>query len=211
MNSKTKKRQKIRRWSYVAHISKDGQTHELPLQTLSIGTSKSSKQSAQNLEAQLRAEQQFDGYDLKVISEGHETISPAIMGQLQGMEFELTVYRRAVKKLAEQQFDQANPVAADHIFDDVANSKRTGEVAKLAGRAVIESRVELQKETLPAFEELASQEEAEAAAEASAALPETINEEPEVEQPRRKLGIDAVNELISTPLSADEASQVTAP
>lgn len=205
MNAKTKKNQKVRRWSYKAILTKDGQTSELPLQTLSIGTAPASKQSAKKLEEQLRADKQLEGYDIRVVNEGHETISPTIMAQIQGMEFELTTYRRSVKKLAEQIYDKEHPLAEGHVFDEVGEQTRMMEVAKIAGRAVVESRVELQRETLPKLEQLATEEEVAAVEAASEALPETVEEE----QPRRKLGIEAVNEILNTPVEQENQPEAT--
>lgn len=203
MSKNKKLNQKIRRWTYEAHVTmKDGQKASMPLQSFSIGTAAKSKESAASLLADLKKQPQFaEIQDLRVERIPHETITNHILSQIQGMDFELTVYRRSVQKLAEQIYDAAHPIKEDgKIFDDVADSARTQEVARTAGMAVITSRIELQKETLPHADQLASVEEVEEALneEAGVAATGDVNDESEGDESKREVGLDALNKILDT-------------
>jgi len=172
-------RQKLRRWTFAATIKlENGQVQGFNLPGVVYGNSAEAKQTAEALLKQFKSDPKAP-QDAEVTPQGHETVSQATVRQLQGMNDQANLFNKTAFILAEK-YRLA--------------STTDKEIVQIVTEAVEEARQFL-------FPRLREAQAKVAALETAAAVPAATpaTEEP---KPKRKLGIDAVREILDGPAEA---------
>lgn len=178
-------RQKLRRWTFVAEMAlENGQKAGFNLPGLIYGNSHEAQLTAADLLKKFTDDPNAP-QDVVVVPVGHETVSHQTKHQLQGLNDQSNLMTKTAFILAErvrlllgsdksvvELMDEAVKEAREHLFPRL----KEAQLKMAAIDAPLEPAVESQQAELP-------------------------QAQPEVEKPKRKLGIDAVNELLASPVS----------
>lgn len=170
-------RQKLRRWSFITRMKMEGgdvQTHQLP--GLSYGNSAQAQQTADDLLEQFKKHEGAP-QDVTLIPVGHETISETTMRQLNGLQSQVNLITKAAFILAEK---LRLASSTDKSLED------------LVGEASNQARAHLFPRWAEAQAKVADLD-----------IEPVTSIEADAPKPKRKLGIDAVNAILNSPVEAD--------
>ena len=167
-------RQKMRRWTFAAEMKlEDGQKFSSKLPGMIYGNSQEAHQTAAGLLRQFLSDPTAP-QDATVVPIAHETVSPDTVRQFRGMNDQVNLFTKAAFILAEK-YRLA--------------STTDKEIIQLVNEAVEEAREHL----YPRLREAQAK---------VAALDAPAVEAIEAERPKRKLGIDAVREILDAPIES---------
>ena len=168
-------RQKIRRWSFSGELPlENGGKTGFDLPGMSVGTAADAQATADRLLEQFKSSPEAPA-GVKIIPIGHETVSPEIQRQLQGLNDQQNLFNKATFILAENY-----RLATGSEKDLLTIVTEATEEARKALFPKLEQAIE---KVAAITQQIADQESAAAAAPA----------------PKRKLGIEALNEILEAP------------
>lgn len=94
-------KQKLRRWSFEARLTKDGETHVLSLPAVTIGNSADAQKGAQDVARTMLEDSRFAGHTIHVQPIGHETLAVEVVNQIHGLNDEGRIITLALRVACE--------------------------------------------------------------------------------------------------------------
>lgn len=171
-------RQKLRRWTFAAQIQfENGQTHGSKMPGVVFGNSAEAQAVAKELQLNYTKDPESP-QNLEIVPIGHETVSLHTKRQLEGLNDNANLAFKAAYILAERLKIAVGLEQTEH---------------QIVQESVEQARKHLFPRLREAQEKVAALE-AEAAAESKAI---------EDAKPKRKIGIDALNEILDNPPESD--------